>query len=213
MSRNKYPEETRKLIIEKSTQLFLENGYENTTVQDIIDNLGGLTKGAVYHHFKSKNDILIAVIDNMYSNNHLLDDWSEILKRTDLNGKEKIKSMLIRSLSDPDERRFISMKIDYKKSPELLSSYLDKTINFLAPTYFLPAVLQGIEDTSVKTDYPEELAQVMVMLVNIWLNPLVFRCEKSKAEKKFLFLCDLADKLGLNGLLDNVYPLFEAYSE
>ena len=54
MARNKYPEETKKLIIEKATELFLLNGYENTTVQDIIDHLGGLTKGAVYHHFSSK---------------------------------------------------------------------------------------------------------------------------------------------------------------
>ena len=38
--------------------LFFEKGYDNTSIQDIIDGLGGLTKGAVYHHFKSKEDIL-----------------------------------------------------------------------------------------------------------------------------------------------------------
>ncbi len=63
MSRNKYPEETVNLIIDVSLKLFLEKGYENTSVQDIINGLGGLSKGAIYHHFKSKEDILAAVSD------------------------------------------------------------------------------------------------------------------------------------------------------
>ena len=47
MARNKYPELTVEKILEVSQRLFLEKGYEQTTIQDIVDNLGGLTKGAV----------------------------------------------------------------------------------------------------------------------------------------------------------------------
>ena len=43
----------------------MEKGYEHTTLQDIIDNLGGLTKGAIYHHFKAKEEILLAIADRM----------------------------------------------------------------------------------------------------------------------------------------------------
>ncbi len=211
MSRNKYPEETRKLIIEKATCLFLKNGYENTTVQDIIDNLGGLTKGAVYHHFKSKNDILLAVMTDMYANNHLLDDWKIILRDNTLNGRDKIKKMFVASLKDPDEKKFASMKVDYKKTPELLSDYLNRTVNHLAPVFFEPALEQGMKDGSIVTDYPKELAQVMVLLINIWLNPMVFCCEKEEIKRKFLFLCDIADKMGLGSILDDVYPVFEEY--
>lgn len=145
MARNKYPEETKKLIIEKATELFLQKGYENTTVQDIIDNLGGLTKGAVYHHFSSKKDILLAVMTSIYAENHLLSDWEKVVKDESLNGKEKIKKMFALSLTDPDEMRFASMKVDYKKSPELLSDYLNKSVNHLAPCYFEPAINDGIK--------------------------------------------------------------------
>lgn len=58
MSRNKYPEQTREQILDTATRLFLQQGYEHTTIQNIIDQLGGLTKGAVYHHFSSKEAIL-----------------------------------------------------------------------------------------------------------------------------------------------------------
>ena len=61
MARNKYPELTVEKILEVSQRLFLEKGYEQTTIQDIVDNLGGLTKGAVYHHFKSKEEIINAL--------------------------------------------------------------------------------------------------------------------------------------------------------
>ena len=39
MSRNKYPEETVNLILDVSQRLFIEKGYDNTTIQDIIDEL------------------------------------------------------------------------------------------------------------------------------------------------------------------------------
>ena len=56
------PEKTYEKILEVSSKLFFEKGYENTSLQDIVNNLDGLTKGAVYHHFSSKDDILDAVL-------------------------------------------------------------------------------------------------------------------------------------------------------
>ena len=70
MARNKYPELTVEKILEVSQRLFLEKGYEQTTIQDIVDNLGGLTKGAVYHHFKSKEEIINALGVKMFLSNN-----------------------------------------------------------------------------------------------------------------------------------------------
>ena len=63
MARNKYPEVTVEKILEVSQRLFMEKGYDNTTIQDIVNELGGLTKGAIYHHFKSKEEIIDALSD------------------------------------------------------------------------------------------------------------------------------------------------------
>ena len=65
MARNKHPEETVNLILDVAYRLFMEKGYEHTSIQDIIDHLGGLSKGAIYHHFKSKEEIFYAVTDKM----------------------------------------------------------------------------------------------------------------------------------------------------
>ena len=66
MARNKYPEVTQEKILDAAKRLFLTKGYENTTIQDIVAELGGLTKGAVYHHFKSKEDIIDAIGTRMF---------------------------------------------------------------------------------------------------------------------------------------------------
>ena len=62
MARNRNPHETRKKILEVSKDLFLKKGFDNTSIQDIINGLGGLTKGVIYHHFESKQEILQSII-------------------------------------------------------------------------------------------------------------------------------------------------------
>ena len=54
MARNKYPEVTVEKILTWLEQLFLEKGYENTTIQDIVDHLDGLSKGSSVPSFQIK---------------------------------------------------------------------------------------------------------------------------------------------------------------
>ena len=49
---------TRDLLVRESLALFLKRGYRQTSVQDMVD-AAGLTKGAFYHHFGSKDDLLL----------------------------------------------------------------------------------------------------------------------------------------------------------
>ena len=49
MARNAHPEITRRRILAAAQKLFSEKGYEHTSVQDIVNELGDLSKGAIYH--------------------------------------------------------------------------------------------------------------------------------------------------------------------
>ena len=48
-------------ILDAAGILFSEKGYDNTSVTDIM-NAVGIAKGTLYHHFKSKEDIMDALI-------------------------------------------------------------------------------------------------------------------------------------------------------
>jgi AcrR family transcriptional regulator len=52
----------RDRILDEGTQLFLKTSFKATSIQDITDNLG-ITKGAFYWHFKSKEELLLTIID------------------------------------------------------------------------------------------------------------------------------------------------------
>ncbi|WP_368193170.1 TetR/AcrR family transcriptional regulator [Bifidobacterium pseudocatenulatum] len=54
MARNAHPEVTRQRILDAAKKLFAQKGYEHTTIQDILDELEDLSKGAIYHHFKKQ---------------------------------------------------------------------------------------------------------------------------------------------------------------
>jgi len=60
-------QETKRLIIETSFDMFYSNGYNNTSIPDIMKKTN-LTKGAFYHHFKNKLEIGKKVIEDILSN-------------------------------------------------------------------------------------------------------------------------------------------------
>ncbi len=52
--------QTREDLIQAATQLFESNGYANTSINDICTDVG-ITKGALFHHFKSKQDVFLEI--------------------------------------------------------------------------------------------------------------------------------------------------------
>ena len=130
MGRNKYPEVTVEKILDVCQRLFLEKGYDNTTIQDIVDELGGLTKGAVYHHFKSKEEIMDAIGDRMFFQNN---PFEKVKKRKDLNGLQKIKEVIM--LHQGDEQ---SVELTKQSGNSAASYRSDHFRRGLSPDAVLP---------------------------------------------------------------------------
>ena len=57
-----YKEEAKRRIIEAGTKVFIEKGYHKTKMDDIADELG-VSKGAIYQYFKSKDQLFFDVVD------------------------------------------------------------------------------------------------------------------------------------------------------
>ena len=196
MARNKHPEETLNLILDVAFRLFMEKGYEYTSIQDIIDNLGGLSKGAIYHHFKSKEDILVAVTDRITAESNQM--LAAIRDRSDLNGKEKLKTIFKESIMRPVQNDIFTAAPDFHNNPKLLFSLLHDTIEEAAPNYIFPILLQGISDGSVETDYPEQLAELILLAANVWMNPMMFDSSEEESYRKFMVFDQMLRGFGLD---------------
>ena len=156
MARNKHPEETVEKILAVSAKLFMEKGYEHTTLQDIIDNLGGLNKGAIYHHFKGKEEILRAIADRM---GEQTEAWMRTVRDDPgLTGAEKLQKMF-------------------------------------------RASLEAVADGSIRTDYPEELGELLLLLSNVWLNPMIYPATPEKTRRRMELYDQMLRSMGLD-LLD-----------
>jgi len=60
----KSAEARRDEIVSVARGLFMARGYERTSIQGIIDEVG-IAKGTFYHHFRSKEDLLAALVDHL----------------------------------------------------------------------------------------------------------------------------------------------------
>lgn len=197
MARNKYPEQTVKKILEVSLHLFMEKGYDNTSIQDIIDSLGGLTKGAVYHHFKSKEEILEAVMEEMDKKAYLY--LQSLKENPSLTAYEKLNSLFIQLSNQGENSLPTQTAPDMRKNPQMLSRQLAQVYDRLAPDFIKPMLEEGIADGSIHTDYPEELAEVFSLLGMFWLNPLICRGEDAMRQmtRRLHFFEEMMQKLGI----------------
>lgn len=207
MARNKYPEVTVERILDVSQRLFLEKGYENTTIQDIVDELGGLTKGAVYHHFKSKEEIMDAVGDRMFFSNN---PFEAVRGRTDLNGLQKLREAVRLNQSDKERVRLTAQSIPIAKSPRLLQEMIVSNRKVLTP-YFLELIEEGNRDGSMHTDYPREIAELLPLLTSLWLLPSVYPAGREQMKRKFLFLGEMLEKMGVPLMDDSIRALVDDF--
>ena len=202
MSRNKHPEETVNLILDVAFRLFMEKGFEYTSIQDIINNLGGLSKGAIYHHFKSKEDILVAVTERMTAESNQM--LAAIRDRTDLSGKEKLKTIFKESIQRPVQNDIFTVAPDFHNNPKLLFSLLYDTMENAAPNYILPIIEQGISDGSIQTEYPEQLAELILLAANVWMNPMIFDSSEEESCRKFMVFSQMLQGFGLDIVDDEI---------
>ena len=196
MARNKHPEETVNRILSVSFRLFMEKGYEHTSIQDIINQLGGLSKGAIYHHFKSKEDILIAVTSRMTEQSNRM--LAKIRDRTDLNGKEKLKVIFKDSINRPVQDEMFAVAPNIHSNAKLLFSILQETVHDAAPNYILPIIRQGIADGSIEKDYPAQLAELIILVANVWMNPMILDSTEEETLGKFMVFQQMLRGFGLD---------------
>lgn len=203
MPRNKYPEETVQKILDAALDLFLEKGYEQTTILDIVDNMGGMTRGAFYHHFKSKEEVLDALGDKLFFDNNPME---RIEQQTDLTALEKMKQLIIDSSADSDSRKITIMSIPALESPAFLKKMIDDNEKILTPWY-QKMIEEGIQDGSIQTEHPKFLAQLITFLTNFWMLPTIYPCSPEEGIEKLLYIKEITDKMGIPLLDDSLVNL------
>ncbi|PJM76528.1 TetR/AcrR family transcriptional regulator [Bifidobacterium felsineum] len=194
MARNAHPEVTERRILEAARDLFMEQGYEKTSIQNIVDRLGNLSKGAIYHHFKSKE----AILDRLNSA-----DWDysqgerdHIMARDDLNGLQKLRALFTVAINNEEHRKLNEAGLPFLDDPTTLASNL----NFWAtelPKHWLPIIEEGMRDGSIPTEYPQEAAELISLLANYWLLTRFYPANRAQLHHRIQCLATMLSAINI----------------
>ena len=147
-------------ILDAAISVFIENGFEETSLREIA-SAAGLTTGAIYHHFRNKDELFYhAVKEAMYFAQKLSEkDESSNIKSAE-NMLNEISNKVRERMSKVNEQRLLVLLIGYVLSKggslsESLKQDYNEIINKVADMYFYAF---GIENE----DYKKSLATILI---------------------------------------------------
>ena len=157
--------ETKKKIFEAAKHLVLEHGIENVSVDSIV-KAAGVSKGAFYIHFESKDTLAAALVDD-YTNMADMDYKLFLITLSDHKSTLDILILLAEEISN-----FIEFNIGVDNMRTLYRAHLSKTINTTsAISYsrelyklFIEVLERGVKQGEIKEDTPvDSLARHLIL--------------------------------------------------
>lgn len=171
----KDPEVRRNELMDAAEQLFVEKGYEHTSASDIIRKVG-VAQGTFYYYFKSKDEILNAVIDRY------LERYTELVKAVGnddkMNAQQKVQCIIDALFSMSDQKRKFSQYLNLEGKVarhERYQGYIESRISPIVTQIIKQGISEGIFDV----DHPAETTE-LVMLIVKHLSSNVRRIEDRK---------------------------------
>ncbi len=178
MRLSKTPEERKLEIIETANQLFNEKGFGNTSVADITRSMN-VAKGTFYYYFKSKDDVIDAIVD------HALEEVllrAEQLVTKDISAIDKLRKILDGHLNS-DDTVIIREGLHKPRNRELHERMNVATIKGLTPIIGL-IVHQGIVEGTFSTDYVHDTVGFLLTAVQFYLDELLFSWSSEEMQVK-----------------------------
>ncbi len=162
---------TKNRILEISKRLFLEKGFDNVTIDEIAGELG-MSKGALYHHFKSKDAIILWIYRQDYD--------TRIMKEMEPHLQTETAAELLHRYIHFTNKYNAQLSYDFTKQYMRIlmstSSKDEDSLKFRGIYHLLDAIVQrGLETGEFsqryeKSFYVDYLAATTNGLYNLWVT-------------------------------------------
>ncbi len=151
----KDPETRKKEFIKAAKELFMEKGFDKTSVNDITNKVG-MSHGSFFYYFKSKKEVMKEVIkDNLNFWEKFTTDLIENEYLTPLRKMEVILSTTIKS-----QRAKMNLNEFYQKEGNaVMYQEQRKRSRAIILPLITQIVEQGVKDGSFKVEYPKETVE------------------------------------------------------
>jgi AcrR family transcriptional regulator len=160
----KDPDVRRSEILDVARRLFYRKGYEQTSVQDIITEIG-IAKGTFYHYFCSKQDLLDAMIERMIE--QTLQSLEPLVADDQLSALAKFERFFS-DLADwkvENKAFFLDLMNTWYKDENAILRHKVKTTSIEKTMPLLVQIIeQGVAEGVFTADNPADMAEIVLQL-------------------------------------------------
>ena len=179
-------------ILDALQLLMNEKDIYNISVSEIADK-AGIGKGSIYYYFPSKNAILDALIKRSYEN--------AIQTAKSLSVNENVSSytrmaMIFQACRSSSAQFLNNPKLADETTAELSllhNKYLNYLISELKPA-LSEIITQGISRDEIKFDYPDALAEIVLIVIAVKLDNFIIPSTNEEIEQTLKGLISLLEK-------------------
>lgn len=198
--------ERRNEILDVAERLFCTKGYDNTSTNDILAEIG-IARGTLYYHFSSKEDILDAMIDRILdgtirkAESIALDEAVPVL--------ERLTQTVLAVNVDTQTGSMILEQVHKPQNALMHAKMQERLLSQLVPL-FVKIVEDGISQNLMKTEYPVETMEMLLLYANTVFDESIEYTEEEKQRKVMAFIGNAETLLHMErgSMLETMIPMF-----
>ncbi|MDK2808433.1 MAG: hypothetical protein PWP24_1168 [Clostridiales bacterium] len=188
--------ERRNEILDVAGQLFSEKGYDATSTNDILEKVN-IARGTLYYHFKSKEEIMDALIERY--NEQILNRAREIVSQREVPVLERIGRVVLALNIEQDGGEEILAHI-HKPQNALMHQKIQRSIIHEVPPILGELITEGIEQGIFETPYPLECMEMVVIYMTTLFDQDMVELTNEEVQKRMeAFLFHMERLLGAKG--------------
>ncbi|WP_276903633.1 TetR/AcrR family transcriptional regulator [Faecalibaculum rodentium] len=197
----------RSEILDAAEKLFGTKGYDATSTGDILRELG-IARGTLYYHFKSKEDILDAMIDRLTQ--ALAAGAAEVLDRKDIPVLQRL-TLMMQSLQVNNALGHEIMSQVHKPQNALMHQKMQERMLTAVVPLVTSLLQEAREEGLCHTRYPEEVTEMTLLYASTVFDELSGLSEEKRQEKVLAFIYNLERLLQMpeGSLMETMIPIFQ----
>lgn len=200
-------EDRKNEILDVAERLFCAKGFDNTSTNDILQEIG-IARGTLYYHFKSKEDILDAMIQRL--TNQMLAKASKIALDESVPVLERLTRTML-SLNVDNELGNMIMEQVHRPQNALMHQKLEDILLERVNELITKIAKDGIKQGIMHTDYPDEAVE-MIMIYSYKAFDSMMQYSEEEEQRKirgFVYHTERVFGMERGALLEAMKPLFE----
>ena len=198
--------ERRNEILDVAERLFCTRGYDQTSTNDILAEIG-IARGTLYYHFTSKEDILDAMIDRILD--EIVRRTSQIALDESVPVLERLTQSVLAANVDTKTGDMILEQMHKPQNALMHAKMQERLLKQLIPL-FTKLIEDGISQGLMQTDDPENTIEMLLLYSNMVFDDAIAYSEEEKKKKVLAFISNTEILLHMKkgSLLEAMLPMF-----